>query len=115
MNDLIQRLVAAIIRQEGAPATSTNPGNLRGAPWLPKPWPMQNGFWLPVSRSTGVAGLAHVVALHVAEGDSLEKFISGYAPSSDHNDTAAYIANVQKWASIPDTTTPLREFLGVVG
>ena len=113
MNDLIQRIVAAIIRQEGAKADSTNPGNLRGAQWLSGPKAFQNGFWLPVTRAQGVAGLAHVVALHIAQGDSLTTFISKYAPSADHNNTAEYIANVSKWAGIPDTISPLQEFLGV--
>ena len=113
MNDLIQRIVAAIIRQEGAKPDSTNPGNLRGAPWLSGPKAFQNGFWLPVTRAQGVAGLAHVVALHIAEGDSLTTFIGKYAPSADHNNTVAYIANVSKWAGIPDTISPLQEFLGV--
>ena len=97
MNDLIQRIVAAIIRQEGEPADSVNPGNLRAAPWLhpssDQPY-IVNGFWVPASRAEGVAGLAHVVALHIAEGDSLTTFISGYAPPGDGNATAIYIENV---------------------
>jgi len=146
MTDLIERIVSAIIRQEGAKTDSTNPGNLRDCPWFPiltkngKPWippladpkpafvryypdtrdangeteyvEFRGGFWIPRTRAEGVAGLAHVVALHIAQGDSLEKFISTYAPSADHNNTSAYIAHVQEWASIPNSTSPLQEFLG---
>jgi hypothetical protein len=111
MNDLIQRLVNAIIRQEGMGADYHNPGNLRGCPWLPKPWPMQNGFWLPVSRAQGVAGAAHVVALHIAEGDNLTKLITIWAPPTDGNNTARYIGNVKAWANIPDEFLPLQEFI----
>lgn len=113
MNDLIQRLVAAIIQQEGEPTDALNPGNLRAAPWLSAKQPTRNGFWLPASRAQGMAGLAHVVALHIAEGQSLTQFISGYAPSSDNNNTAAYIANVKQWAAIPDENAPLMSYLGV--
>lgn len=116
-NDLIARITNAIIRQEGAPSTSTNPGNLRACPWLKGPWAEVNGFWLPVSRATGIAGLAQVVALHIAEGDSLEGFISGrpgypgFAPEKDHNEPETYIRNVMQWAKIPNSTSPLQEFM----
>ena len=117
MNDVIQRLVNAIIRQEGMPTTYANPGNLRGAPWL-KIVPMENGFWLPTSREQGVAGLAHLVALHLAQGNSLHDFIAGhpgvyagFAPGADHNDPVKYIADVKLWAAIADETLPLWNFL----
>src|ERR1019366_9075499 len=100
MNDLLQRLVNAIIRQEGMPADYANPGNLRAAPWLSKPM-IAIGFWRPVSRAEGVAGAAHVVALHVARGESLATLISSWAPPTE-NHTLAYIANVKLWAQIPD-------------
>jgi len=35
MNDLIQRIANAVIRQEGQPPDAFNAGDLRGAPWLP--------------------------------------------------------------------------------
>src|ERR1019366_2897499 len=44
MTDLIQRIVNAIIRQEGMAADYTNPGNLRGAPWRTDPL-IQKAFW----------------------------------------------------------------------
>lgn len=145
MNDLIERLVNAIIRQEGMKPDYTNPGNLRDCPWFPiltkdgKPWipPLVNpkpafvryypdtmdtagnveyveygkGFWIPRTRAEGLAGAAHVVALHIAEGNTLTQLISIWAPPTDNNNTAAYIANVQKWAAIPDANVPLQDYM----
>jgi hypothetical protein len=112
MNDLIERLVNAIIRQEGMPSDYPNPGNLRRAPWLPSSAvTYEHNFWKPISRSQGVAGAAHVVALHVAEGNTLMQLISIWAPASDGNDTKAYIQNVKNWASIPDENVPLWNFI----
>ena len=117
MNDLIQRIVNGIIRVEGMPADFTNPGNLRGAPWLSQPV-IVGGFWKPATRVEGEGGLAHLVALHIAQGNTLTDFISGhpgvyggFAPASDHNDPAAYIANIKNWAAVPDATEPLWNFL----
>jgi hypothetical protein len=117
MNDLIERLVNAMIRQEGMSADYANPGNLRGAPWLSAPL-IQNGFWKPLSRSVGVAGLAHLVALHIAQGNSLTDFIAGhpgvyagFAPGADNNNTVAYITDVQNWADIDSVTLPLWNFI----
>lgn len=105
---LTDAIVAAIFRQEGEPSTALNPGNLRWAPWLPtKSVIIKDGFWVPSSRADGIAGASHVVALHIAMHNTLTELISLWAPAEDHNDTAAYIANVQKWASIPDATIPL--------
>ena len=112
MNDLITRIVNAIIRQEGNSPNSWNPGNLRGAPWYPQPIISTGGFWIPPSRNAGVAGAAHVVALRIAEGQSLAQLISAWAPESDGNATAAYIQNVKAWAEIPDETVPLWNFIG---
>ena len=109
MTDLIQRLVNAIIRQEGMPPDYPNPGNLRAAPWLVKPTILK-GFWRPDSRAEGVAGAAHVVALDVARGDSLATLISSWAPPGE-NQTARYIANVKAWAAIPDEHVPLWTYL----
>ena len=110
MTDIIQRITEAIIRQEGMKPDSKNPGNLRGAPWFSKPT-IENGFWVPPSREAGVAGIAHVVALRIAMGQSLTQLISSWAPSSDGNDTNAYITNVQKWCEIPSVTEPLWNFV----
>ncbi len=123
MNDLITRIVNAIIRQEGMPPLFSNPGNLRTAPWYHSPYLLlaamsypapviTGGFWIPPSRNAGVAGAAHVVALRIAEGQSLAQLISAWAPESDGNATAAYIQNVKEWAEIPDETVPLWNFIG---
>jgi hypothetical protein len=117
MNDLIQRIVNAIIRQEGEGPIAMNPGNLRGAPWLTNPL-IINGFWAPSSRAMGVAGLAHLVALHVAEGNTLRDFIAGhpgvyagFAPGADGNKPDVYVANVMEWAAIEDGDEPLWSYL----
>ncbi len=130
MNDLISRITNAIFRQEGEGAAHPNPGNLRDAPWFPRAvtdagarfYPNTNpkellkysssgGFWVPRSRAEGIAGAAHVVALHIAQGDSLEALITRWAPPTDGNDTKAYIAHVAEWAGIPDTKLPLWNFI----
>ncbi len=110
MNDLIQRIVLAIFRQEGMPADYPNPGNLRGAVWLPGSH-VHNGFWEPDSRAQGVAGAAHLVALRIAEGYTLAELIGSWAPVPDGNPTAQYIANVKQWAAIPDEHAALWNFL----
>ena len=90
--------------------SSANPGNLRAAPWLSNPL-IVLGFWRPNSRAEGVAGLAHCVALRIAEGETLAQLITAWAPPSDGNNTAAYIANVKNWAAIPDENVPLYNYL----
>ena len=111
-NDLVTRLVNGIIRQEGAPATALNPGNIRQTPWLSRST-TKAGMWVPVSRAQGIAGICHIVALHIAEGDSVAGFLggrtgySGYAPAADHNDPATYIKNVCTWANIADPEEPM--------
>jgi len=119
MNDLIQRIVNAIIRQEGEPATAKNPGNLRGSPWLLVQVSDVRGFWLPVSRAEGVAGLAHLVALHIAQGNTLTDFIAGhpgvyagFAPGADNNNDSVYISDVMAWTGIADANAPLWTFMG---
>ena len=128
MTDLIQRICDAIFRQEGHSTDYTNPGSLRDAPWFaadaaghriyPDGSPLtytsndpQKRYWIPRTRAEGVAGAAHVVALHIAKGDSLAKLISIYAPPADHNATQVYIKNVSTWASIQDATIPLWMYL----
>jgi len=97
--------------------TYENPMNLRGAPWLTSPR-IVNGFWAPSSRFIGIAGGAHLVALHIAQGNSLTDFIaghpgvySGFAPGADKNDPTTYIKDVSLWAEIPDATQPMWNFI----
>lgn len=127
MNDLIQRIVNSIIQQEGMSPQHTNPGNLRDCPWFLKisgggrvypiepdevsePVKYAGGFWVPRSRAEGIAGAAHVVALHIAEGNSLAQLISIWAPPNENN-TAAYIANVKAWAGIPNENLALWNYI----
>ena len=136
MNDLIQRIVNAIFRQEGMPADYVNPGNLRDCPWFPithmpiaymskppklgpvrsypdgTPVIVADGYWKPRTRAEGIAGAAHVVALHIAEGNTLAQLIAIWAPPRGNNPTAAYTANVKEWAGIPDENQPLWNYLG---
>ncbi len=109
-NDMVTRIANAIFRQEGMSADYPNPGNLRGAPWLASPV-IAHGFWQPASRAEGIAGAVHVIALRIAEGQSLTQLISAWAPPSDGNATATYIANVKEWAAIPDETEALWKFI----
>jgi len=133
MTDLVQRITEAIFRQEGMPPDWPNPGNLRDCPWFPVlPIPgdpegrharcytergitiqvqYAGGFWKPASRAQGVAGALHVVALRIAEGQTLRTLITAWAPPSDGNATDAYIANVQDWAAITDADAVLYELL----
>lgn len=117
MNDLIQRIVNAMIRQEGMPKDYPNPGNLRAAPWLKTP-AIEKGFWSPFTRAEGIAGLAHVLALHIAQGNTLADFIAGhpgiyagFAPGSDHNDPETYIKDVKLWAGIEDENVPMMNYI----
>lgn len=109
MNNLFDRIVSAICREEGMPADYTNPGNLRAAPWLTNPV-IEKNFWKPESRVQGIAGIYHVVALHVAKGESLATLINIWAPPSENN-TASYIQNVKAWAGIADEHAPLWTYL----
>jgi hypothetical protein len=113
----IESIRAAIIRQEGEPATALNPGNLRGRP-LADQSSDQSGFWVPVSREAGIAGLDHLIALHRAKGNTLTDFIAGhpgvyagFAPGADGNNDAVYIADVMKWTGITLANVPMWNYL----
>jgi len=121
---LIERITEAIFRQEDAPPDYPNPGNLRDAPWFSlivpaQSWPdayrkrqypdgtlverVQLGksgwFWKPRDRAEGEAGALHVVALHVAELQSIRQFIPIWAPPNE-NATEKYIQNVANWSGV---------------
>ena len=135
---LIQKIRAGIIRQEGNPITSTNPGGIRDCPWFPykaflyeftqgtthnapsyqaraypdgKQVQFAHGFWVPRTREEGIAGIDHCVALRIAEGQTLAQLITAWAPPSDHNQTADYIANLKQWAGIPDENMALWSYV----
>ena len=114
----IESIRAAIMRQEGEPVNPTNPGNLRSAPWLSGIIPMHDEFWNPATIQEGIAGLDHLIALHRAEGNTLTDFIAGhpgvyagFAPGTDGNNDAVYIADVMKWTGITDANAPLWDYL----
>lgn len=112
MTNLVERITEAVFRQEGMGPLYKNPGNLRGAPWIANP-EITNGFWQPLTRMQGAAGAAHVIALHIARGESLRKLISAWAPPTDGNQTEAYIKNVAGWAQIPNVDAPLWSYLEI--
>lgn len=124
--DLLNKLVQAIIRQEGS-LIGTNPGNLRDCPWFPidgqgiRHYPdgeqvhyitTDSGrFWKPATYAQGMAGLYHVLCLKIAEGMSLRQVIYHWAPPNE-NDTARYLADMQAWAGIGDADMPLWKWMG---
>ena len=126
---LCDSIVAAIVREEGRPLTDTNPGDLRDCPWFPrnpvhvtgrlyldgtavafKSLGTEGQFWNPRSRAEGLAGAFHVVALHVAELNSLAQLIVDWAPPNE-NRTLLYLQNVQKWTGITDASVPLASLI----
>ena len=126
MTDLIGRICEAIFRQEGMGPDHTNPGNLRDAPWFPGSYQQRfylgpapqaklkfvKGYWVPRTRMEGIAGAAHVVALHIAKGETLSQLIHGWAPAGDGaNDPKVYVEHVKEWAAIPDENEPLWTYL----
>jgi len=134
MNDLALRIVTAIFKQEAMPDSYTNPGNLRDCPWFPfksidgkfqRAYPdgtavnfiTQEGtgekFWAPRTRAEGIVGAHHVVALHIAEGNTLRQLIGGWAPAADGNNTETYIKNVKEWAGVVNEDTPLWSYCEV--
>jgi hypothetical protein len=122
---LCDSIVAAIVREEGRPPDDTNPGDLRDCPWFRrnpihitgrlypdgtvvafKSLGAEGSFWNPRSRAEGLAGAFHVVALHVAELNSLAQLIADWAPPNE-NKTSAYLQNVMRWTGITDASVPL--------
>src|SRR5271154_1060576 len=96
-SNILFYLASSIASAEGffvsgsLPERNNNPGDLRAAPWLPHPV-IQGGFWVASNRAAGVAGLYHQICLSIARGESLRQLISIWAPPSDGNNTANYIA-----------------------
>jgi len=61
---------------------------------------------ITVPDALGMAGALHDVVLHIAEGQSLARFIEGFAPATE-NATSQYVANVAQWAGILDAYAPM--------
>lgn len=117
MMNLIYLIASAIATEEGfwtlnsLPSRNHNPGDLRGAPWLPAPVSMNKGFVLFKSDPEGVAGLYHQIALNIARGFTLRKLIEVWAPPSENN-TSDYLENVQRKVGVnPDV--PLMNYLEI--
>ena len=114
--NLIERIGCAIAAQEGwfdhlsRPDQNNNPGDLRGAPWISKP-AMRDGYWWATSVPMGQAGMLHLIALRIAEGNSLTQLIETWAPASDGNNPSVYTKNVMTWVGIPDASVPLWSYL----
>lgn len=141
MNDLVERIAQAIVRQEAMPADHINPGNLRDCPWfagqapllaqeqddpthrivsrrkLPDGSPVQyrlgaSGiFWVPATRTEGEAAIRHCLWLRTVERQSLRVALYAWAPPTDGNETEVYIRNVKEWAAIADENVPLLSLL----
>jgi hypothetical protein len=110
---LYDLLADAIIKQEGRPADDPDPGDIRGAPWLPssalvkyRTLGASGKFWVPGSRLEGVAAIYHVAALHTSELNTLQQFVYTWAPPSENN-SVVYLTNVMQWTGIQDATVPL--------
>lgn len=100
--DYISRLAAAIANQEGfgapgaRPTRNHNPGDLRNWPGYPTD---SGGFSIFPDDETGWAKLREDLMNHSRHypDQTIEQFVSGdgdgwpgYAPASDHNDSAGY-------------------------
>lgn len=116
MTDPIGSICSAIARMEGwwaegsRPQHNNNPGDLRAAPWITSP-KSDGGYWKADGAAQGIAGLYHQVALNIARGYSLGQLIHTWAPASDGNDPASYLAHVMTWTGIMDAEAPLMNLL----
>jgi len=104
--DATQRsqLIGAMVRQEGAGANSTNPGNLRFSPWTARHGAIgadARGFAIFPDRTTGLAAMQALVfgtygsrSIEGMLAGDPARGIPGYAPATDRNDPGAYARNV---------------------
>lgn len=114
----LYRLACSFATAEGAfavgslPNRDNNPGDLRIAPWILHPT-ILGGFWRPQSIAEGVAGLYHQLALDIARGQTLRQLVYSYAPASDGNNSANYLAEtLRRMDMLPtDADTPLWSYL----
>ncbi|MDB5853294.1 MAG: putative rane protein phage related [Herminiimonas sp.] len=77
---------------------NNNPGNLRS-------WggaPTQNGFAVFPTAEAGILAMAKQLQLYGSRGnDTISGIISKWAPSSDNNNTGAYIDQVSRQTGLP--------------
>ncbi|MGN6518662.1 MAG: hypothetical protein ACTHK2_04470 [Dokdonella sp.] len=84
---------ASSVPGAGAVVPRNNPGNLRSWPGMPS----AGGFAQFPSPQAGLQAMAAQLGLYGARGnDTVAGIVGQWAPPSDHNDTAAYIADVVK-------------------
>lgn len=126
-NDFLDKLVSAVAHMEGAavagsiPQVRHNPGNLRYAHQANATRPdgstLGNLAVEPIAefRSTeaGICALYRDLLAKIAQGQTLRQLIYVYAPPSDGNDTAAYLANVLTWTGITNPDQKLIELLSL--
>ncbi len=120
MIDLLFKIASAIAGEEGyfssdpnvRPRRDHNPGDLRAAPWLIHPQ-KDGGFWKAASDAEGIAGLYHQLALDIARGMTLRQLVNSWAPTSDGNNSARYLADVMRRTGIADADTPLWNLLEI--
>lgn len=127
LGDLTSSLNAAIQKVEGVypPGTpgypngslawqNNNPGNIRyvaNGYNYPGCVPGAGGFCKYPDMATGSAALDHQIGVQVAAGQNLDQFFNQYAPSTDNNNTASYIASVSQQTGI-DPSVPLNSVGG---
>lgn len=113
--NLAWKLVCAIAAQEGwfvagsRAQQNCNPGNLRSLPYPhdDKPVMKMAGYLYCAKPEIGAAQCLCLVAICIAEGESLVQLINRWAPVSDGNNPGVYIANVARWIGLPvDETQP---------
>jgi hypothetical protein len=135
-NDFVDILFTAIARQEGeyapgpdVPKLQNNPLDLRYAGQIGASCPrcgadeghVPSGGWCrPFGQvpkqihavaqfdtlAQGIAAGYRQLWADIARGDSLRALITSWAPANENN-TANYLANVQKWTGITDVDAPL--------
>ena len=116
----LYRLVCSFCTAEGAFATGSlpnrdnNPGDLRLAPWVQHPH-IAGGFWHPDSLVEGIAGLYHQLALDIARGWTLRQVVYSYAPPTDGNNSANYLAETARrmGMTLAEQDVPLWTFYSI--
>jgi hypothetical protein len=87
---------------------NNNPGNLRFANQRGSTGKDENGFAIFPTREAGLVALEKQIRLDIGRGDTLQKFISEYAPAADKNDPIKYTNFVSKATGIrPDEKIPV--------
>jgi hypothetical protein len=92
----------------GKSVRNNNPGNLRFANQRGSTGKDETGFAIFPTREAGLVALEKQIRLDIGRGDTLQKFISEYAPAADKNDPIKYTDFVSKATGIrPDEKIPV--------